>query len=286
MTRIWRDIRLIPVVLVATGSLFVLKVSGLVFDGGYTLADRLKHDKDALQITTAASVPAQPKIVVAGAGGEVPQGERKPWAQEMFNFNTDPADITGSVPGGDKPAGPKPAGPSNAAPAPTKLEIGGAVVPLPQQRVASAGERAVLESLQERRLELDRRARDMDMRESMLKAAEKRLDAKLLELQGMQSKVDTATVAREKDNAQQFKSIVTMYENMKPKDAARIFDRLELNILVELSTQMNPRKMADVLAQMTPEAAERLTVEIARGANASAPTAIDALPKIDGKPQG
>jgi flagellar motility protein MotE (MotC chaperone) len=284
MTRIWRDIRLIPVVLVATGSLFVLKVSGIVFDGGYTLADRLKRDKDALQITTAASVPAQPRIVIAGAAPPPQDGEKKPWAQEMFNFNADPADVTGSVSGGEGGAKPM-KGVSSEPPPPTKLEIGGAVVPLAQQQqVASAGERAVLESLQERRRELDKRARDLDVRENMLKAAEKRLDAKLLELKGMETKVETAATAREKDQAQQLKSIVTMYETMKPKEAARIFDRLELNILVELSTQMNPRKMADVLAQMTPEAAERLTVEVARRANAAGAPGIDALPKIDGKP--
>ena len=43
MSRAWRDIRLIPVVLVATVSLLVLKVSGLVFNGGYTLAERLQQ---------------------------------------------------------------------------------------------------------------------------------------------------------------------------------------------------------------------------------------------------
>ena len=54
-----------------------------------------------------------------------------------------------------------------------------------------------------------------------------------------------------------------MYENMKAKDAAKIFDRLEIKILVEVATQINPRRMSDILAQMSPEAAERLTVELA-----------------------
>jgi flagellar motility protein MotE (MotC chaperone) len=82
---------------------------------------------------------------------------------------------------------------------------------------------------------------------------------------------------------------VTMYENMKPKDAARIFDRLSLPILLKVVRQMKPRKMADILARMSPEAAERLTVAIA--SNASAPVqpvqpvqaqapAQDTLPKI------
>ena len=37
-----------------------------------------------------------------------------------------------------------------------------------------------------------------------------------------------------------------MYENMRPKDAAKIFDRLDLKIQVDLVAQMNPRKMSDI----------------------------------------
>ena len=38
MNRVLRDVRLIPLVLFATISLLALKISGLVCDGGYTLA--------------------------------------------------------------------------------------------------------------------------------------------------------------------------------------------------------------------------------------------------------
>ena len=58
MIRFARDFRLIPIVLLATVSLFALKVSGLVFDGGYTLAERLQRlNKNDMQITTRESVP-------------------------------------------------------------------------------------------------------------------------------------------------------------------------------------------------------------------------------------
>jgi flagellar motility protein MotE (MotC chaperone) len=71
---------------------------------------------------------------------------------------------------------------------------------------------------------------------------------------------------------------------MKAKEAARIFDRLDLRILIEVASQINPRRMSDILAQMTPEAAERLTVELATRSNQveKAPATSD-LPKIEGK---
>lgn len=286
MTRIWRDVRLVPVVLVAVGSLFVLKVSGIVFDGGYTLADRLNARQSPLQITAADSVPDQPKITLAGAEPRSKSAAATPWAKEMFNFNADPADVTGSVGGSEGAPPPKSSSVSNQPPPPTKLETGGAVAPLPSApAAASAGERAVLESLQERRRDLEKRARELDMRDSLLKAAEKRLDAKLEELKAMEAKVGGAANARDKAEAQQFKGIVSMYENMKPKDAARIFDRLDVNILLDVSSQMNPRKMSEVLAQMSPEAAERLTVEMARRATPAGQPSADTLPKIEGKPR-
>ena len=103
MKRFWRDVRLIPVVLLATICLFALKVSGLVFDGGYTLAELMQsRDSSGLKVVAADTVPAYPKIVVADAarpkGAPQPAAApAKPWAQEMFNFNGDSRDITGSV---------------------------------------------------------------------------------------------------------------------------------------------------------------------------------------------
>lgn len=286
-----RDFRLIPIVLLATICLFALKVSGLVFDGGYTLAERLQgRNKTDLQLTTAESVPDYPRIVVADKQA-VPvapaarQTSRQSWAQEMFNFN-DPnrRDVTGSIASEDKSKG-EPLKVSEKAPAAPKLEIAGNSYPLEFGKITSPGERAVLERLQDRRQELDTRSRDIEMRESLLKAAEKRLEAKVGELKDVEARVNTAMGARDKAEADRFKGIVSMYENMKAKDAARIFDRLDLKILVDVATQMNPRKMSEILAQMSPESAERLTVELAsRASSPSKKQNSDQLPKIEGKP--
>jgi flagellar motility protein MotE (MotC chaperone) len=288
MTRFARDVRLIPIVLFATISLLALKVSGLVFDGGYTLAERMQaRYRGDLQITSRESVPDQPKIVLTEKYAKPgTAGPRQPWAQEMFSFNRgNSSDVTGSVGAAEE----KPSDPalkvSDKPPDPTKLEVAGAAIPLEPGRIASPGERAVLERLQSRRQELDTRNRELEMRENLLKAAEKRVEAKVAELKGTESRVNTAMGTRDKVEAERFKSIVTMYENMKSKDAARIFDRLDMKILVDVSTQMNPRKMSEILGQMSPDAAERLTVELANRASAQPKTqSPDQLPKIEGKP--
>ena len=285
MIRIARDFRLIPIVLLATISLFALKVSGLVFDGGYTLAERLQGlDKTDLKTTTADSVPDYPRIVVADRNALPDSSAAKlPWAQEMFNFRDSArGDITGSAGASEKPAEP-PLKTSEKPPGPPKLEVAGDAYPLEPGKINSPGERAVLGRLQDRRKELENRSRELDMRENLIKAAEKRLEAKVAELKDIESRIKAASGDRDLSETQRFKGIVDMYENMKPKEAARIFERLDMKILVKVSTAMKPRSMSEILAQMSADAAERLTVELANRASVQSNNP-DQLPKIEGKP--
>jgi flagellar motility protein MotE (MotC chaperone) len=284
MTRMLRDVRLIPIVLFATISLLALKVSGLVFDGGYTLAERMgaRYNSDA-QVANKDSVPEPPRVAMTDRQDK--SRSKKSWAQDVFNFKDGrDGDITGSTGAEEKPTEPA-LKVSDKPPDPPKLEVAGAAIPLEPGRIASPGERAVLERLQTRRQELDTRSREMEMRESLLKAAEKRLEDKVTELKDAEGRVTTAMGTRDKVEAERFKGIVSMYENMKPKDAARIFDRLEMKILVDVSTQIKPQKMSEILAQMSPDNAERLTVELANRASAKPkPQGTDQLPKIEGNP--
>jgi flagellar motility protein MotE (MotC chaperone) len=277
-----RDFRLIPLVLIATISLFALKVSGLVFDGGYTLGERLQQrGTTELKITSRDSIPEVTPIFAS----EQTPARRASWAQDVFNYPDPSRDITGSVE--KKPDAPAPAEakPANKPADPPK-DAGGLVVNTDASKLAPAGERAILERLQERRTEIDSRARDIEMRESLLKAAEKRVEARVAELKALEAQVSGTMDARDKAEADRFKNIVTMYENMKPKDAARIFDRLDMKVLVQVSTQIKPNKMAEILAQMSPDAAERLTVDLANRSSADKGKAKDGLPKIDGRPSG
>lgn len=311
MIKFAREFRLIPIVLLATVCLLALKVSGIVIDGGYTLGDRLRDrgSPPGMTVTAATSVPDYPRIVVAGqpAPLEAPAAPG-PWAKEMFNFGgkiggTEP-EVTGSVAGkraseqdqdieivtgSSAGAAPKPeAGPplksSESPPPPTKLEVGGDAYPLNPGNINSPGERAILGRLQDRRETLEGRTRELDMRENLIKAAEKRLEAKVSELKEIEARIKVATETREKSETERFSGIVAMYETMKPKDAARIFDRLDIKVLVDVSTALKPRTMSAILSQMTPEAAEKLTMELASRPNGSKSQNPDELPKIESRP--
>ncbi len=117
------------------------------------------------------------------------------------------------------------------------------------------------------------------MRESVVLAAEKRLEARIAQLKQLEAQLNESMRAKDENEATRVKNVVTMYENMKPKDAARVFDRLDMRILLEVAMQINPRRMSDIMAQMAPDAAERLTVELASRAKDKPPAE---LPKIVG----
>jgi flagellar motility protein MotE (MotC chaperone) len=249
----FRDIRVIPVVLVAIFGLAVLKIAGLVIDGGYVF------------------------------DYQVSQPAKRSWAQDNFGYPTtpkaDPSDITGSVKKEEKKEEPKPAAPATDAPKPD----GVVVFPEQNPQSVSPSERAILERLQARRQELEQRAREIEIRESLLKSAEKRIEGRVEEAKATEAKISTATGQKAEQDAARFKSIITMYEGMKPKDAAKVFDRLEMSVLYDIASQIAPRKMSDIMGLMQPEAAERLTVELARRAGTDKSTSTAELPKIEGK---
>lgn len=258
----FRDIRIIPVVLVAIFGLAVLKIAGLVIDGGYVFDYRISQSQ-----TGQAQV----------AQYQVASPAKRSWAQDNLGFpggKGDDPDVTGSVK--------KEEAPKVAAAEPVKPD-GVVVFPEQNPQSVSPSERAILERLQARRQELEQRAREIEIRESLLKSTEKRIEGRVDEVKATEARVSAASGQKAEQDAAKFKGIITMYEGMKPKDAAKVFDRLEMSVLYEIASQIAPRKMSDILGLMQPEAAERLTVELARRAGGDKSAPAPELPKIEGR---
>lgn len=264
-----RDLRLLPIVMVAAGGLLFLKAVGLLSGDMAVSGQRPVH---------AQQQPA------------IPGPER-----------SDDLLTTGSVPAPAQPAGAQPAGAQPAAAQPaqqrpaTPVRQAGAPTPLPNQpqpATVSPSERAILERLQERRQDLERRQRDLDMREDLLRATERRLEQRATELRELEARITAIEQRRDEAEQTRFRGVVSMYESMRPKDAARIFDSLDMPVLIEVARAMRPPKLADVIAQMQPDPAKRLTIELARrpgqapAANPAQPRQMspDQLPKIEGRP--
>jgi flagellar motility protein MotE (MotC chaperone) len=265
-----KRVRLLPIVIVAASGLLVLKATELVTSSGKFFAESDTPRK-------AMTEEDLPRFARALARHRfIPPAE---------------ADITGSVPpkkdDAKKTDGKKEDPKAAAKPESPAQQIAEQrpAQPLPPVAPTSASERAVLERLQERRGAIDDRSRELDMRESLLQAAERKVDGRINEMKDIEGRIDAGAKAEQAEADKQVRTVVVMYESMKPKDAARVFDRLKLDVLVPIATAMKPARMSEILAAMSPESAEKLTVAMATKPREASTSASASMP-AGGTPAG
>lgn len=160
------------------------------------------------------------------------------------------ASFSASAMAADPPPAAAPAAPAPAlAPAPAAL--------------ASATD-AMAAGLRARREALEDRERAIATREALLAVAEQRLAARLSELTALQGRLEQADVdARDREESH-WRTMAKLYETMRPREAAAVFNELDLPVLVQVVERMNDRKAAPVLGAMLPDRVRQLTVELAR----------------------
>jgi flagellar motility protein MotE (MotC chaperone) len=148
--------------------------------------------------------------------------------------------------------------PPAAPPSPAAASAGGDHASLSQT------EMDVLQKLQERRGTLDGRERDVERREALLKAAEDQIERKISEMKSLQHQIEGLLRQYNDQEDSKMRSLVKIYENMKPKDAAKIFEQLDMGIMLEVVERMKEQKVAPILAEMNPVKARELTSELAQ----------------------
>lgn len=217
---------------------------------------------DGVVVAAIALLSLKALGLFAGEGGpgdgppaetDAPAGFAQVLAHARTNYTPDDPVTTGSV--SDKPK--EPARPPDAG-------MSVPIAPAPPLVGPSPAERALMDRLGERREELQQRVREIEMREKLLQDTERKLDERTGQEKAAEEERKSA--AARDGGAAGMKSLVTMYESMKPKEAARVFERLPMDTLLPLVGGMNARKASEVLAAMSPESAEKLTVALARKA--------------------
>jgi len=128
---------------------------------------------------------------------------------------------------------------------------------------ASREEINILQQLAERRQELERRAKALDEREKILETVENRIVERTQSLKKIEAQIQALLKVHDERELAQLQSLVKTYSSMKPKDAARIFDTLDMDILIGIVENMNEKKVGPILSKMKAQAAKTLTVELA-----------------------
>jgi len=118
--------------------------------------------------------------------------------------------------------------------------------------------------LSKRRVELENRERQLSTREALLSAAEREVEQKLREMTTIKNEIESLLREQSEEEIARITSLVKIYEGMKAKDAARIFNTLDMDILIMVMSRMSERKSSPVLAEMTPDRARSVTILLAR----------------------
>ncbi len=228
--------RLLPITIVAMATLLVVKSGSIVL------------------AASSASPPAAPASTSAPTPAtSAPAATVPPRAEQAV--------------GADDPKARKAAGTApqwTLGPAPAK-EIAAPLPPVVVSEPAvSESERTLLIDLRVRRTELDAREAVLSTRELALAAIEKRLNTRVAELTGLQNQLEALERQRRDRDETSWRGLVKLYETMKPRDAAAIFNDLDLPVLLPVLDRMKEAKAAMILSAMLPERARQVTTDLAQ----------------------
>jgi flagellar motility protein MotE (MotC chaperone) len=88
--------------------------------------------------------------------------------------------------------------------------------------------------------------------------------ARVEELTALQGRLEALERERAAREDAGLRGLVKLYEGMRPRDAATIFDELDMPVLLSIVDRMREARAAPVLGAMRPDRARALTAELAR----------------------
>jgi flagellar motility protein MotE (MotC chaperone) len=127
----------------------------------------------------------------------------------------------------------------------------------------SAAEVQVLQALGERRLALDARGEQLETEDALVLAAEQRLNERLAELRALETTVNDLLGHLDEEQETRLTALVDVYQRMRAKDAATVFDGLDDETMIQVASRMRQANLAEVMGRMNPERARALTEMLA-----------------------
>ncbi|MCG7628182.1 hypothetical protein MHM88_10215 [Epibacterium sp. MM17-32] len=143
--------------------------------------------------------------------------------------------------------------------------------PMTRQAVPDSAEmQAMLAAFKKREAMLDEREAEIEDRMKALEIADEAIEKKLTDLQQAEQKL-LATLALADGAAEaDVTTLTSVYEQMKPKDAAALFEEMDPSFAAGFLARMRPDAAAGIMAGLSPEAAYTISVVLA-GRNGEVP---------------
>lgn len=129
---------------------------------------------------------------------------------------------------------------------------------------------SLLTALRDRESIVAKREKDLDMRNKALDVAQFEIQRRLDALEAAERRLEATLTVAQTASEDDLARLTSVYENMKPKDAAALFEEMEPEFAAGFIARMRPDSAAKVMSGLNPQAAYSISVMLA-GRNANAP---------------
>jgi flagellar motility protein MotE (MotC chaperone) len=130
--------------------------------------------------------------------------------------------------------------------------------------ITSSNEVNILKALGKEREKISIREKEINEKEKKLQILEKKIDEKIKTLTEIIQKIEEYLKIIDKNDNDKSKSMSQIYASMKPKDAANIFDKLDMTTILTIANQMSEKKLSAVLSALPPERAKEITEKLTK----------------------
>ena len=146
----------------------------------------------------------------------------------------------------------------------------------------SPAELQVLQSLSNRRGELDQREMSLDTQVQLIAAAEAKLDSRIQDMNDLKGQIQGLLGQADQQQQADQQRLVRVYEDMDPRKAAAAMTVMSDAVRLPIAAAMKERKLAAILQAMQPAEAKTLTEQLAQRMAGSAILA-NAKAALDGQ---
>jgi flagellar motility protein MotE (MotC chaperone) len=129
--------------------------------------------------------------------------------------------------------------------------------------ITSPNDVKILKALGLRRQEIDKREAELAQKELELSILEKKVTEKVKAMEAISAKVSDELKELDQQEVKKAQSLAKIYSSMKPKEAARIFEGMDMPILLTVVARISERKLAPIIALLSPDKARELTKKLA-----------------------
>lgn len=113
-----------------------------------------------------------------------------------------------------------------------------------------------LQKLADRKRQLDGRESEINRMEEEVNKQKIEVEKKLKELEEMRNRISATLENRVKIDEEKVEGLVQMYSNMKPPQAAKVFETMDEDLAVEIIGRMKKKNAAEIMNLLKPEKAQ------------------------------